>query len=165
MDPSAMQRGDSRSESATEQPNELKHQPGHLECPGLKSNNEGFNMTNSTTSASASTAPLEVICEEFRSFAKNTVVGFATLSFPAIGLRIHDVAVHVTADRKMWIGWPSREKNGNWVRLIEEVDGPAHFRLQAVAVKSIKKYLDSLQVPAPSQPSTKPETPHTDIPR
>jgi hypothetical protein len=134
-------------------------------------------MSHKTTNRpSASTAPLDVICEEFRFFAKNTLVGFATLSFPAIGLRVHDCAVHITSDRRTWIAWPANNRNGTWVRIVEAIDCSSHFRLQAISVKAIQKHLDSLQAPAPparprpAQPSTEPsgppkaEIPDQDIP-
>jgi hypothetical protein len=113
-----------------------------------------------TKSASASTAPLEIVCEDFRCFSKATLVGFCTLSFPAIGLRIFDCSYHVKEDGRAWVGLPRREKSSrNWVAIVEPTGRTEHFRIQAVAIQAVRKYLNSLQAPPPASapaPSTKP---------
>jgi hypothetical protein len=114
-------------------------------------------MANQSTKQPAGSIAL--ICESFRHFPKNTLIGFATLVFQEIGLRVRDCTVHVEEDRRMWIGWPRMLRDGSWEPIIEATDRPAHFRLQAVAVKAVRKYLDALQTPPPEKSSTKAEIP------
>ena len=124
--------------------------------------------TDSTKDSIASTAPLEIICTNYQHCPKNTRIGICTLAFPIIGLEVSGCAVHVTAERRMWIGFPARFENGRWISIVSAMTRADHFRVQAVACKSVQRYLDSLQAPAqprPAQPSAKPSAPpKADIP-
>lgn len=111
--------------------------------------------TNNTKDSAASTASLQVICTSYQHCPKNTRIGICTLAFPGIGLEVSGCAVHVTSERKMWIGFPSRFENGLWISIVRAMTRSDHFRVQAVACKAVQEHLDSLQVhqPAPAPPS------------
>jgi hypothetical protein len=132
-------------------------------------------QANQTTkSRPASTPSLEIICTSYHHCPKNTRIGICSLAFPAIGLEVSGCAVHVTSERRMWIGFPCRLENGRWISIVSATTRSDHFRVQAVACKAVQQHLDSLQVhqPAPAQPSRsskpagppKAEIPDVDIP-
>jgi hypothetical protein len=99
-------------------------------------------ITNSTRSSAPS---IEVICESFKPFVKNTLQGFAMLVFPAIGVRIFECSFHKKSDTHYWVGFPSRayEQGGQkkYARLIEATEQSWHYAQQDEMVEAIHKFL------------------------
>jgi hypothetical protein len=85
---------------------------------------------------------VRIVCEEFKPFRRNTLVGFAVLLLPDLGLRIRECPVHRQGDRR-WIGFPGRQwtdQQGNkqWANLIEFLDGVDREAFQTGAVEAIR---------------------------
>jgi hypothetical protein len=123
-------------------------------------------MSNRTTNqVSASTEPFEIVCEDFQQHSsKKTLIGYCTLAFPAIGLRIFDCAFHVADDRRAWVTFPGNFTNGKWVPSLEAFDFTTYLRVQSAAIKSIRKFLDGLQTPLTRPQPKAPGPPKAEIP-
>jgi hypothetical protein len=116
-----------------------------------------LHKTNTTNPSPAST--LEIICSDFKPYSSRTLIGFVTLSFPAVGLSLHECTYHRTEDGKAWVGFPARAyiQDGakKWKRLADTLSKEAHYRFQHVAVRAIEKFLaEQKQKAAPSVPKT-----------
>jgi hypothetical protein len=83
----------------------------------------------------------EIICEEFRRFEKNTLVGFATLTLPAVGLRIKDCCFHRKGEAE-WVSLPGRQftKGGETVyaAILDFTSPEAKARFQTAAAAAIR---------------------------
>jgi len=84
----------------------------------------------------------EIICEEFRPFEKNTLVGFATLTLPAVGLRIKDCCFH-RKDGAEWVSLPARPytKGGETVyaAIFDFTSPAAKANFQTAAAAAIRQ--------------------------
>ena len=84
----------------------------------------------------------EIICEEFRPFEKNTLVGFATLTLPAVGLRIKDCCFH-RKDGAEWVSLPARPytKAGQttYAAIFDFTSPEAKAHFQAAAAAAIRQ--------------------------
>lgn len=109
-------------------------------------------MTNTTTPQSSST--LEIIVSDFKPYSSRTLLGFVTLSLPAVGLTLHECTFHRTEDGKAWVGYPARgylqDGAKKWKRLVDAMSKEAHYRFQFVAVKAIEQFLADQKEQAPS---------------
>ena len=98
--------------------------------------------------ASTDRAKPGIIASNFKPFAKNTLVGFITLTLPS-GLMIHGCTIHRKNDSR-WISLPAREytKEDNtksWVPIIEFATDDARKRFQAEAIKAVEPLLGERQ--------------------
>jgi hypothetical protein len=85
---------------------------------------------------------IKIICEEFRPFKKNTLVGFADLALPDLGLRIKECPVHRQNDRR-WVAFPARpwtdpQGKKQWASIIEFLNGADREGFQAAAVVAVR---------------------------
>jgi hypothetical protein len=95
--------------------------------------------------AEANPDVLEIICEKFKPFQKNSLKGFADLILPAVGLRLVECGYFEGDSGSLWVGFPSRcyEKGGEkkWARMVDSVDKQSYGRFQRSAVAAIQKFL------------------------
>ena len=84
----------------------------------------------------------EIICEEFRPFEKNTLVGFAILTLPAVGLRIKDCCFH-RKDGAEWVSLPARpytkEGQTTYAAIFDFTSPEAKAHFQAAAAAAIRQ--------------------------
>jgi hypothetical protein len=84
----------------------------------------------------------KVICEEFRPLVKNTLLGFAVLTLPAVGLRIKDCGFHHKGEAE-WVSLPARPytKDGQttYAAIFDYTSPEAKAGFQAAAVAAIRR--------------------------
>jgi hypothetical protein len=85
---------------------------------------------------------MDIVCTSFRAYEKNTLQGFATLTYG--GLVIKDCACHLKNGEK-WIGFPSKqaEINGEkkWINLIEFDAGTDRQAWQRAATEAVDRFV------------------------
>jgi hypothetical protein len=97
---------------------------------------------------------IKVICRSFKHAPNKSLLGYAVLEFPEIGLRIFDVGYIVpeSETQSPFISWPSRQRDPRdaskgYRQVIEAQDRDWHFRLEAACVKAIQSYIAYLTEP------------------
>jgi hypothetical protein len=103
---------------------------------------------------------MNVKCEKFREYIKNSLQGFADLVVEPPGIRIHDCTLQHSVD-KSWVGLPARpyEKDGkqSWARIIDFATRTGYFEFQEAALKAISDFRGRAGTPPPpSRPSGAP---------
>ena len=86
---------------------------------------------------------MSIRCVQFRAHRKNSLVGFADIEFPTIGLVVHECPVH-QKNGEWWVSFPSRsylaaDGTTKWVPLIEfaKSAGEARRQFQKQAIAAI----------------------------
>ena len=90
-----------------------------------------------------SAAEPQITIESFRTYSKNTLQGFLTLSLPAIGLRIKDVCLHEKNGSK-WVSMPARpyDQDGTtkWAQILEYDSKESREAFQRAAIRAVENY-------------------------
>jgi hypothetical protein len=93
-------------------------------------------------------ATMKLVCRSFRSLRKNTLIGFAEISIPDLGMTVRDVAIH-TKNGSTWASPPSKPqvKDGALVKdetgkiayaaIIEFGDRTARDRFSAAVIQAV----------------------------
>jgi len=91
---------------------------------------------------------ITIRCRGFRDYPKNTLIGFADLEVPAVGLLIHDVCLH-GRNSSSWVSLPGKpyQVNGEtkWTPVVEFTDPPHRSEFQEAALAAIKSFRELLQ--------------------
>jgi hypothetical protein len=85
---------------------------------------------------------MQIECEKFQPYVRNTLQGFVTLRVIDWGLVIHDCTFHIKGS-SAWIGFPSKKydtKDGTtaWTPLLEHASDDDRKQFQSAAVKAIE---------------------------
>jgi hypothetical protein len=96
---------------------------------------------------------VEVRCESFRRYAKNTLQGFAVLVLPQTGLRISDCPVH-EKNGASWVSFPARpyqsaDGTTAWARLIDFIDAESKRAFQLAAMAAVRQAMEEEAEPVP----------------